>query len=163
MTIKKPLQAGERVKFTAEFLQRMAWPQNSGTIATIDGNLARVLWRGQNEARSINTANIERAPLRAKAAPKAEAPATIEAAAPAAIVPPRPISTIARDIRRAWPRVYFAAAPYLEAMASLNTINDKFYQDDARGIVRYFLANAAAFRGDSAKALKAELKQLLKG
>jgi hypothetical protein len=158
MTIKKPLSAGERVKFTAEFLQRMAWPQNRGTIATIDGNLARVLWRGQNEARSINTANIERAPLRAKAAPK---PATIEA--PAAIVPPRPISTIARDIRRAWPRVYFAAAPYLDAMASLNSINDRFYQDDARGIVRYFLANAAAFRGDSAKALKAELKQLLKG
>ena len=157
MTIKKPLSAGERVKYTREFLQRMAWPQNSGTIATIDGTLARVLWRGQNEARSINTANIERAPLRAKAA----APATIEA--PAAIVATRPISTIARDIRRAWPRVYFAAAPYLDAMSSLNSINDRYMYDDARSVVRYFLANAAQFRGDSAKALKAELKQLLKG
>lgn len=160
MANKKPLQAGERVKFTAEFLSRMAWPQNSGTIATIDGTLARVLWRGQDEARSINTANIERAPLRAKAAPKAEAPATIEAAAPAIV---RPLSTIARDIQRAWPRVYFAAAPYLIAMASLNSINDRYGYDDARSIVRYFLANAAAFRGDNAKALKAELKQLLKG
>lgn len=158
MTIKKPLSAGERVKFTAEFLQRMAWPQNTGTIAAIDGTLARVLWRGQAEARPINTANIERAPLRAKAAPKAEAPATI--AAPAIM---RPLSTIARDIRRAWPRVYFAAAPYLIAMASLNSINDKYGYDDARGIVRYFLANAAQFRGDNAKALKAELKQLLRG
>jgi hypothetical protein len=73
----------------------------------------------------------------------------------------RPLSLIARDIRRAWSRVYFAAAPYLDAMSSLNSINDKYYQDDARGIVRYFLANAAQFRGDQAKALKAELKALL--
>jgi len=75
----------------------------------------------------------------------------------------RPLFTIARDSRRAWPRVYFAAVPYLDAMSSLNSINDRYYQDDARGIVRYFLANAAQFRGDDAKALKAELKQLLKG
>jgi len=75
----------------------------------------------------------------------------------------RPLSLIARDIRRAWPRVYFAAAPYLDAMAALNSINDKYMYDDGRGIVRYFLANAAQFRGDDAKALKAELKQLLKG
>jgi len=75
----------------------------------------------------------------------------------------RPLYTIARDIRRAWPRVNFAAVPYLEAMAALNSVNDKYMYDDGRGIVRYFLANASAFRGDEAKALKAELKQLLKG
>ena len=73
----------------------------------------------------------------------------------------RPLSTIARDIRRAWPRVNFAAAPYLDAMAALNSINDKYMYDDGRGIVRYFLANASTFRGDNAKALKAELKALL--
>lgn len=79
----------------------------------------------------------------------------------AAIVPPRRLSAIARDIRRAWPRVYFAAAPYLEAMQYLDNINDTYMYDDARSVVRYFLANAAQFRGDSAKALKAELKALL--
>ena len=73
----------------------------------------------------------------------------------------RPLYAIARDIRREWPCVYFAAAPYLEAMAALNSINDRYMYDDARGIVRYFLANAAQFRGDNAKALKAELKALL--
>lgn len=73
----------------------------------------------------------------------------------------RPLSTIARDIRRAWPKVNFAAAPYLDAMGALNSINDKYLYDDGRGIVRYFLANAAAFRGDNAKALKSELKALL--
>lgn len=161
MANKKPLSAGERVKYTREFLQRMAWPQNSGTIATIDGALVRVLWRGENEARPINAANIERAPLRAKASPK---PATIAApAAPATIAAPRPLYAIARDIRREWQRVYFAAAPYLEAMASLNSINDKYMYDDARGIVRYFLANAGQFKGERAKALKTELKQLIEG
>ena len=76
---------------------------------------------------------------------------------------PRRLSTIARDIRRAWPRVYFAAAPYLDAMEYLDNINDKYMYDDARGVVRYFLANSGTFRGEAAKALKAELKQLLKG
>jgi hypothetical protein len=43
----------------------------------------------------------------------------------------------------------------------LNSVNDKYMYDDGRGIVRYFLANAAQFKGDTAKALKAELKALL--
>jgi len=73
----------------------------------------------------------------------------------------RPLYSIARDIRRAWPKVNYAAAPYLDAMGALNSINDKYLYDDGRGVVRYFLANAAAFRGDTAKALKAELKALL--
>jgi hypothetical protein len=159
MANKKPLSAGDRVKYSREFMHRMAYAQNSGIVADVDGALVRVLWRGENEARPINAANIERAPLRAKAAPKAEAPATIEAPAAAA---PRRLSTIAREIRRAWPRVYFAAAPYLDAMQYLDNINDKYLYDDARSIVRYFLANAATFKGDAAKALKAELKALIK-
>ena len=73
----------------------------------------------------------------------------------------RPLSLIARDILRAWPRVYFAAAPYLDAMSALNSIDDRYMYEDGRGIVRYFLANASTFRGDKAKALKAELKALL--
>jgi hypothetical protein len=76
---------------------------------------------------------------------------------------PRRLSTIARDIRRAWPKMYFGAVPYIEAMEYLDNINDKYMYDDARGIVRYFLANAGTFRGEAAKALKTELKQLLKG
>ena len=73
----------------------------------------------------------------------------------------RPLYQIARDIRSAWPKVYYSAAPYLEAMAGLNNINDRYMYEDGRGIVRYFLANAGAFRGEAAKALKAELKALL--
>jgi len=73
----------------------------------------------------------------------------------------RPLYVIARDIRSAWPKVYYSAAPYLAAMAELNSINDKYMYEDGRGIVRYFLANAAQFKGDQARTLKAELKALL--
>lgn len=73
----------------------------------------------------------------------------------------RPISVIAYDIRAAWPKVNFAAKPYLDAMTCLDRITDKFYMDDADSIILYFLSNASSFRGEEAKALKAELKALL--
>jgi hypothetical protein len=76
-------------------------------------------------------------------------------------VEPRPIYEIAEDIYKAWPKVNFAAAPYLDAMLSLDKITDRYYQDSGREIVQRFLTNAAAFRGDAARALKAELKALL--
>jgi len=73
---------------------------------------------------------------------------------------PRPISQIASDIRAAWPKPYFGAVPYLDAMASLGSIAEDYGADSARSVVLYFLANAATFRGPVAKALKAELKAL---
>lgn len=73
----------------------------------------------------------------------------------------RPLSTIAAEIRKEWgAKVNYAAKPYLDAMATLNTMNDKYYADDAQYIVRYFLANAQSFRGDAAKRIKAELKAM---
>jgi hypothetical protein len=74
---------------------------------------------------------------------------------------PRPISVIAREIKKAWKPVYYGAVPYLDAMLSLDSITDKYGADDAKGIVLYFLSNANAFRGPAAKALKAELKALV--
>ena len=53
------------------------------------------------------------------------------------------ISTIAREISREWKNVNYAAKPYLQAMHSLDTVNDKYYQDDARSVVSYFLCNAS--------------------
>lgn len=73
----------------------------------------------------------------------------------------RPLSVIAHDIYKAWPKVNFAAKPYLEAMISLNKITDTYYADDARTVVLYFLANTSSFCGEQAKALKAELKSML--
>lgn len=75
----------------------------------------------------------------------------------------RSISTIARDIRRDWTKPYFGAVPYLDAMQGLDTMQDKYYYDSAESVVRYFLSNATAWRGDKAREIKAELKAMLKG
>jgi hypothetical protein len=72
----------------------------------------------------------------------------------------RLILEIARDIQAAWPNVYYGAKPYLESMLTLTTMSSKHGLDDAKTIVVYFLANATTFRGEAARALKAELKAL---
>ena len=74
----------------------------------------------------------------------------------------RPISTIARDIQRAWPKPYFGAVPYLGAMRSLERASDTYGADSGVSVISYFLANAASFKGADARALKAELKAALK-
>jgi hypothetical protein len=73
----------------------------------------------------------------------------------------RPLHLIARDIRTDWKKPYFGAVPYLEAMACLSSIHGAYYQDSAKSIVAYFLANAGTWRGDNARRIKAELKGLI--
>ena len=72
----------------------------------------------------------------------------------------RPLYAIAREIRADWKRVNYAAVPYLQAMADLSSIDDNYGMDNAKSIVVYFLANAGTWRGEIAKAIKAELKQI---
>lgn len=73
----------------------------------------------------------------------------------------RSVSSIARDIRADWgSKVNFAARPYLQAMLSIDSTLDSFGHDSGDSIVRYFLCNASSYRGEKAKALKAELKTL---
>lgn len=73
----------------------------------------------------------------------------------------RPIYEIASDIRKNWKSVNYAAAPYLNAMDSLDKITDKYGADDAKTIIVYFLANAQSFRGKEAKRIKKELNKLI--
>lgn len=79
---------------------------------------------------------------------------------------PRSISLIARDIMRSdWYRsnssIY--ARDYIQAMELLNKITDQYFADSAASVVRYALSNMSTWRGDQARAIKAELKDLLKG
>jgi hypothetical protein len=69
------------------------------------------------------------------------------------------ISSIARFIRSDWKKVYFGAVPYLEAMSTMETIDDNYGCDTGVSIVVYFLSNASGYRGDNAKLIKAELKK----
>lgn len=74
----------------------------------------------------------------------------------------RPLYEIAADIRKDWgAKVNFAAKPYLNAMASLNSIEDNYGWDSGKSIVLYFLSNASSWRGETAKAIKKELKSMV--
>jgi hypothetical protein len=68
------------------------------------------------------------------------------------------ISQIAKLIMKDWGVVNYAAKPYLQAMNELKTVNDKYGHDSGASIVRYFLSNAASYRGDLARAVKKELR-----
>ena len=74
----------------------------------------------------------------------------------------RPIYEIAGEIRNDWKRPYFGAVPYLEAMQSLDSIRDNYYDDTGESVVLYFLANANTWRGETARRVKAELKAMTK-
>ena len=74
----------------------------------------------------------------------------------------REIHKSAQEIRSNWTNVNYGAKPYLDAMSSLSSIHDNYYMDDANTIVLYFLSNASTWKGDKAKEIKNELKQMLK-
>jgi hypothetical protein len=78
------------------------------------------------------------------------------------------LSQIGDLIRKTWvnkegkSNVNFAAVPYLQAMESLDSVNDKYGFDDGKSIVLYFLSNASQYKGEQAKIVKAELKRRIK-
>lgn len=74
--------------------------------------------------------------------------------------PVRPLYTIANEIRKDWKKVYFGAVPYLQAMGTLNGINDSYGMDSGNSIVAYFLSNAGTWRGETARRVKKELKKM---
>lgn len=74
----------------------------------------------------------------------------------------RSLSEIAQEIRKEWPNVNYAARPYLEAMRALSSVTESYGADNGKTIVLYFLANAGTWRGEAAKRIKAELRQMTK-
>lgn len=74
---------------------------------------------------------------------------------------PDNIAQIALMVTKDWKNVYYGAVPYLDAMRSLNSVNDNYYEDSARQVINYFLANATTWRGEIARAAKVKLKQLV--
>jgi hypothetical protein len=74
----------------------------------------------------------------------------------------RAIREIADEIRKDWKNVSPYAKPYLDAMGQLDSIEDNYYFDSAKSVVLYFLSNAASWRGDTARRIKAELKAMCK-
>lgn len=73
----------------------------------------------------------------------------------------RPIHEIARDVNATWSNVSKFAKPYLDAMHYLTSIDDDYYLDTGRSVVLYFLSNASSWRGEDARRIKKELKEML--
>lgn len=75
----------------------------------------------------------------------------------------RPLYEIAEEIRNetAASAFWWKAQPYVEAMLSLNKITDMYMFEPADMVVRYALGNLMGWRGDKAKAIKAELREML--
>lgn len=75
----------------------------------------------------------------------------------------RTFRAIALEIKWDWNKPYFGAVPYINAMLELDTTDPKapYYFEDADMQVRGFLANAATWRGDVAKRIKKELKEMI--
>lgn len=84
----------------------------------------------------------------------------------------RPLNRIAADILNSWgtqalnPKKRTAyqtySMPYVQAMLDLRQISDYYGLDDGEDIIIRFLSNAAAWRGDTARSIKAELNAHLK-
>lgn len=75
----------------------------------------------------------------------------------------RPLSQIAWAIKKDWPKPYFGAVPYLAAMLDIDSTDKRFIYicEPAEYIVNGFLSNCSAWRGPTARAIKAELKAWL--
>ena len=76
----------------------------------------------------------------------------------------RTFAEIAQEIKKVWAKPCFAAVPYMNAMAEINS-SDKhttLLVCNAESIVKYFLTNASTWRGEDARRIKAELKSMIK-
>ena len=74
----------------------------------------------------------------------------------------RQIRHIAEEIEKDWKKPYFGAVPYLRAMHDLADMTGFYGLDYASHVVMYFLSNAATWRGETARRVKAELRAMLK-
>lgn len=59
-------------------------------------------------------------------------------------------------------RKFVHMRPYLNAMAQLNSISDSYGMDSAKSVVLYFLSNATVWKGEVARKVKKELREMVK-
>ena len=72
------------------------------------------------------------------------------------------VSEIARAIAKDWQTINPYANEYLNAMLTIESIEDTYYADSAKSVILYFLANASSYRGENARSYKALLKDMVK-
>jgi hypothetical protein len=74
----------------------------------------------------------------------------------------RSLASIAAEIRTSWAEPHFTAVPYIEALAHMSKVTDRYGREDGDRMVLCFLNEAVRWRGETARRIKAELRQMLK-
>jgi len=64
---------------------------------------------------------------------------------------------LGRLISRDWQNPFYGAVPYIKALKEL--VDGKYYLDDEKTIILYFLSNANTWRGPIAREVKKELRR----
>jgi hypothetical protein len=156
------MKVGDKVKYSQNWLsstliKRAKW---RGVISALhqdkdvpDSSFIYVHWEGDTEQRLVNKHNLT--VIKDKDTVKKP---TVKTDTVIPDLKTLSISGIAKLIMKDWGVVNYAAKPYLQAMNELKTVNDKYGYDSGASIVRYFLSNAASYRGDLARAVKKELR-----
>jgi hypothetical protein len=74
----------------------------------------------------------------------------------------RSLKEIAEEIIRDWnPPHYYSARPYLDAMRTMDSIDDMYGADTGTSIVAYFICYASLWHGPTASRVKKELNSML--
>ena len=60
-------------------------------------------------------------------------------------------------------KLFYGAVPYIDALSTMNSMDDRYGVESAQSIVAYTLSNLSTYRGAKARAIKAELKKRLDG
>jgi hypothetical protein len=74
----------------------------------------------------------------------------------------RPLKVIAAEIDADWTNMGDLPRENVDAMKTLNTLNEMYYADSASSVVSYFLARAQTWKGPVARRVKLELNEMLK-
>lgn len=67
---------------------------------------------------------------------------------------------IVRTIRADWRNPYFGAVPYLDALEGLTTWDCTVEFESARALAPYLLNNLKTYKGETARFVKAQLKEV---
>lgn len=72
----------------------------------------------------------------------------------------RPLHVIAKEIKKDWVKMPNYAFAHFEAFQFATRIDEMYYLDSVKSEVLYFLGNAGTWKGETAKRIKIELKQM---
>lgn len=157
-------------RFQAQHLERWKGKLNRETYSALEkwvlecnthikpGTEPYVIVRGQSLTTFIENYQPTK---KVKTKPEKETPSPVELEELEKNLPLMELCSIARKIRQDWKKPYFGAVPYINALATMRSMESSYGFENADSIVCYFLANASTWKGPVARLVKSELNRRL--